>query len=274
MKKHIKRGSVTKKLLIHLFVREGLSGVEIAKKLGADHVTIQEKIRSYGIRTLQLRYVRYLFNKGLRQHEIADKIHRDQAAVSRMLRSVGIDASAKRSERTKETLLASYGVDNCQKMAAVREKTIRTNLTRYGYKTPLEIHNSHITGVWGNNAPAIIRKITETGFTSKDYTFPSGRTVRVQGYEGYAIDILLQSHDEKHILPDDVPAIRYYADNKWHWHIPDIYLSDINKIVEIKSTYTFRKTRYYKEKSAAALKQGYEYETWIIDNGELIEVIK
>ena len=60
--------------------------------------------------------------------------------------------------------------------------------------------------------------------------------------------------------------------NKNHYHFPDIYISRENKIIEVKSTWTYQlhlekniqKQKYAKE-------QNYKYEFWIFNKkGELI----
>lgn len=83
-------------------------------------------------------------------------------------------------------------------------------------------------------------------YHSKDYTFPSGKTVKVQGYENLALDELLQKYKEKDIfvgrktIQDEIGEFTFLGeDNKIHRYYPDIYIKSIHTIIEVKSNYTY-----------------------------------
>lgn len=125
-------------------------------------------------------------------------------------------------EQGQATRLRLYG-DAHFNRAACRA----TNLERYGVEWPLQ------------NA-IILEK--NHGFRYHDYTMPSGNVVRVQGYETYALDWLLQRHSEMDILVSkgQVPSFNYVKNNGVHRYFPDAYVVSENLVVEVKSEYTLR----------------------------------
>lgn len=79
----------------------------------------------------------------------------------------------------------------------------------------------------------------------KEYKLPSGRIVKVQGYEPQALDKLLQLYDELDIIigvkniHTEIGKIKYFQENKERSYYPDFYIKSINTIIEVKSTYTY-----------------------------------
>jgi hypothetical protein len=118
----------------------------------------------------------------------------------------------------------------------------------------------------------IAEKQSKNAYKSKDYIFPSGRIERIQGYEHFALDELLQ---KENINEDDiitgcknVPTIWYNDENgKKHRHFVDVYIPLQNRCIEVKSTWTFEKQKkivFLKQNAAKQL--GYLYEIWVYDN--------
>lgn len=273
-KPYLKRGSITKKFLMDQYIRNGKGVVEISTDIGCSIDPIRKSIKKFQIKELRLRYIRYLYHCGLRQYQIADKLYVDQSTVSNYLTSIGIVSSDTRSTRIKETLFEKYGVENCQQVQHVRDKTEKTNLSRYGIRSPLEFYNIMKTGYWEKNKDDILRKARKSSYSSKSFTFPSGKEVVVQGYESFAIQKLLCDFSEDEIDVEVVPSINYEAGGKRRIHHPDIFLPTVNKIIEVKSTYTLDRSAYVYEKMEAAISQGFRYEIWVMDpKGSIIKII-
>lgn len=124
-------------------------------------------------------------------------------------------------DKSKATLFQNHGVDNPMKAKIFVKKMMSTKIKKYGdLLTPC--------------------------FRYKDYTFPSGKTVKVQGYENKAIDILLKSYNESDIIIGRGNIEKYigkieYSDinGNTRSYYPDIYIVSINKVIEVKSQYTF-----------------------------------
>jgi hypothetical protein len=61
-----------------------------------------------------------------------------------------------------------------------------------------------------------------------------------------------------------MPKILYKINNKEHIYYPDIYIISENKIIEVKSTYTYKKELIKNMiKSLSTRKLGYDFEFWI-----------
>jgi hypothetical protein len=104
---------------------------------------------------------------------------------------------------------------------------------------------------------------------------PSGEIRLVQGYEPFALDILIKTYTETEILTDRefVPNIPYIFNSKKCIYFPDIFISKDNKIIEVKSTWTYKcKGDKIKEKAEAVKSLGYEYEIWIFDDKRNLKI--
>ena len=127
------------------------------------------------------------------------------------------------------------------------------------------------------DVPEIADKVLKSRYKRKKFIFPSGNTVVVQGYEIYALNILLETFNECDIIvgTKNVPQI-YYIDknNIKHRYYPDIFIKSTNTIIEVKSLYTItsnKEKNIYKYK--ATKDAGFNFECWIIDNEQIKEKI-
>ena len=162
-------------------------------------------------------------------------------------------------EKTKQTNLEKYGLANPLQREDIKEKCKQTNLKKYGVE-----HSSQ--------CPEIYENQNKNSYYLKDYILPSGNTIKIQGYEHYALDELLKKDN---ILQEDVitgsinvPTIWYNdSNNKKRRHFVDIFIPSINKCIEVKSTWTFKKQKEIVFlKQTAAKELGFLYEIWVYDN--------
>jgi hypothetical protein len=123
--------------------------------------------------------------------------------------------------------------------------------------------------------PEHAEKVANACYLIKDYTLPSGNIIKYQGYEKFALDELLKTVNEEHILNSkiDVPNIWYNDLNgKKRKHYVDIFIPSQNLCVEVKSTWTIEKIKdniFLKQQAAKEL--GYNYEIWVYNaKGEKI----
>jgi hypothetical protein len=162
-------------------------------------------------------------------------------------------------EKTKNTCLEKYGVEHVSQADEVKNKVKETCFEKYGV-----YHTMHV--------PEISEKCSHNCYLSKEYKFPSGKTIKIQGYEKYALDELLNIHkiDENDIINERkiVPVIWYSDENgKKHRHYVDFYIPSKNLCIEVKSKWTLKKKQdsvYLKQEAAKNL--GYSYEIWVYDN--------
>jgi hypothetical protein len=189
-------------------------------------------------------------------------------------------------EKIKQTNLKKYGVDHYSKSEDIKYKRRKTCLEKYGkeyYSQTSEFKDKFIkTSLqnWGTEFPNqnadVMDKLSKKIYSRKNFTFPSGKCVTIQGYENYAINELLQTTDEQYIFigAKNVPIIWYFDnDGKKHRHYVDIFIPTENLCIEVKSTWTANKKQdniFLKQKAAKDL--GYNYEIWIYDQkGNRIE---
>jgi hypothetical protein len=86
-----------------------------------------------------------------------------------------------RIDRTKQTNLDKYGVENVFQSEEIKEKIRNTNVERYG-----EIHP--------NKNPEMLKKCIDASFVRKEFIFPSGRKEFILGYEDVCISELLKTY--------------------------------------------------------------------------------
>ena len=168
------------------------------------------------------------------------------------------DKNFNNREKYITTNIEKYGVENPSQNDEIKQKKIETCLKNYGVEHPLQ-------------NPEIIDKACKSLYKSKDYILPSGRTIKIQGYEHYALDEIIQYG----ILEEDiingcsnVPEIWYEdIENKRHRHFVDIFIPSQNRMIEVKSTWTAEKGKeYIFLKQEAGKRAGYLYEIWIYNN--------
>lgn len=168
-------------------------------------------------------------------------------------------------ERSKKACLEKYGVEYVMQSEEIKQKAKKTMLERYGVE-----HTMHL--------PEFVEKSFQNSFSQKEFVMPSGDIRLVQGYEPKALKKLISMYEEDDIVTDIklVPVIDYIYQEKNCKYFPDIYIKSENKIIEVKSTFTF-----YKEldknnhKGEACTSNGYLFEFWIYSSnnceGEIIE---
>lgn len=189
-------------------------------------------------------------------------------------------------EKIKETLMKRYGVDHSMKMEETKRKTRETNQKNYRCDHPLQnqdmkdmIKATNIIryGVeYPNQSVEVQAKSQKTGLKYKLYTAPSGIQRNIKGFEHFALDILFNEmnleEDDVHTDRKTVPRICY--DNNTRYYFPDIWIESLNKIIEVKSTWTYK---LHKEsnlkKWVATVGEGYTMEFWIFTNKGIRTVV-
>jgi hypothetical protein len=219
----------------------------------------------------------------LQNKEIKEKI------IANNMRRYGVENVSQINEiknKKKELSLSKYGVEYPLQHSDVIKKREETNKIRYGAENQFQldyiknkIKNTNIIkyGVeYASQNPDIQEKIKINGKKYKNYMMPSGSIRKVQGYEPFALDILMQEYNEDQVKTDrkDVPRISYQVDNKNKYYFPDIFIPHENRIIEIKSTWTYKcKQDNIQQKKKACIDQGYKYEIWCFNSkGEKVEL--
>jgi hypothetical protein len=169
------------------------------------------------------------------------------------------------NKKREETNLERYGVTSVSKLKKYEDKRKLTNIERYGFEHPIQ--NSDI-----------YQKQLNHRHQFKEHVLPSGNIVKIQGYEGVAMNILINKYNykEEEIIIDRklFPEIFYEYKKQTKRYFVDIFIPGDNKIIEVKSKFTFR-INIVKNmiKALHTRKLGYKFEFWIIDRNELVYII-
>lgn len=117
--------------------------------------------------------------------------------------------------------------------------------------------------------PEIYTRVMEGRYKLKEYALPSGRIVKLQGYEHIAINILINeglSEDDLILEAINMPKLFYTDDETIRRYFPDIIIKSENKIIEVKSEYTILDNVYINLlKQQCAKNYGYKFEIWLLD---------
>ncbi len=175
------------------------------------------------------------------------------------MRNHGVDSplkSQKIKDKIKVTNLKIYGVEHVLQSNEIKLKSKNTCQQKYGVNYPMQCKE-------------IQEKIQENAKRFKSYTFPSGKVIKVQGYEPYALNNLINmKYTEDQLVTQRrlIPRIQYILNDVSHYHFPDIFIPHENKLIEVKSLWTIKcKEDNIVSKRDAAIEAGYRYEIWCYD---------
>ena len=183
-------------------------------------------------------------------------------------------------EKIKETNIQRYGFENPQQCDDVKNKTANSIYHKFGVKYYFQTNefksktiqtNLEKYGVSHHSQNVdVSEKMLNNSYNKKLYTMPSGKLVKYQGYENFALDDLLYNEniDETDIITNrtDVPEIWYndkYGEKRRHY--VDIYIKTQNRCIEVKSIWTNQPKNNVFEKQLAAINMGYIYQIWIFN---------
>ena len=189
--------------------------------------------------------------------------------------------------KKKETTLKNYGVEHNSQSDIIKNKKIHTCISNLGVEYPKqsqEVRNKSIQNClkkYGVEYPQqneeVMEKASKKAYKIKTYILPSGKEIKCQGYEPFALDEISKLEEENNIITGakNVPKIWYRdSENKKRRHYVDIFLPNKNKCIEVKSTWTLKDKKnkiFLKQKAAKEL--GYEYEIWVYDKkGNKVEI--
>lgn len=159
-------------------------------------------------------------------------------------------------EKAKKTILEKYGVENPSQYAKFAEKKIDTHNKNYGCDYPAQCLET-------------FKAQQKGGFKRREFIFPSGKIVKLQGYEPFTLKELLETFDEEKIITNIklMPEI-WYTDNnnKKRRYFPDFFIPSVNKIIEVKSVWTMNlHLEINILKRQRCLEMGFDFEFRIYD---------
>lgn len=185
--------------------------------------------------------------------------------------------TTKTKNKLKQSVMEKYGHENIMKyfsennmvnspfrLQSVKDKIKDTFDKKYGG------HPMQTDECFENNLKSRVK--------FKDFTLPSGKIIRLQGYEVFGIKYLLDKYDEKDILSSvkeinkEIGFIYYKYKGRKKKYYTDFYIKSENKIYEVKSTWTYSANiEKNKAKRKACEQMGIKFEFLIFNSdGKLI----
>ena len=229
------------------------------KKYGVENPSQNDEIKNKKIETC-------LKNNGVEHPSQNQEIQNKQKQTC--LEKYGTNCPFQNEEvknKIKQTFLKNYGVEHHSQNEDIKKQKIETSLKNYGVEHP-------------SQNKEIMDKQSKNAYLLKEYILPSGKTIKYQGYEKFALDELIKNQNipEEDLITGckNVPTIWYEDENKKkHRHYVDIFIPSQNKCIEVKSNWTAKnKKDCIFLKQTAGKELGYEYEIWIYNaKGERVE---
>ena len=173
----------------------------------------------------------------MKSQEVKDKLQETKTTNGTLQNSPIVLAKA------KETNIERYEAITFTASQEGKDQVFKTKLERYGdgnYCNGNKISESLLLKT-DEEWLEITHKRLVSGVKTKTYTMPSGKEVLYQGYENFAIDILLKRFDEDDIDVHPDFVVKYIHNDKNRRYLPDIYVKSLNTIIEVKSTWTYEK---------------------------------
>jgi hypothetical protein len=162
-------------------------------------------------------------------------------------------------QRRIESLKKTVTTDDYSKRMSVIQKEIHN---RPDIKEKIAVSNSKR---WQD--PEYAANRVSRMYKYKEYEMPSGKIVKLQGYEPQVLAELLKVYSEDDIVTgikemnENLGRISYTYENISRTYYPDFYIKSTNTIIEVKSSYTYKMHESQNNaKKDACIQLGYNFE--------------
>jgi len=191
-----------------------------------------------------------------RNEEVRSKI------VTTNLEKYGVEHYSKteeRNARVEEANIAKFGVPHAAQSEECKDKAIATNIEKYGCEHPI-----------GST-------IIATGYQWKEYVYPSGKVIKVQGYEPQCLEdmVIEYGEDDLQFGTELEVQVKYTLNGTGRTYFPDGLVLSTNTIIEVKSEWTLGlglQGGILEAKRQACLDAGYKFQLRVYDkNGSWYE---
>jgi hypothetical protein len=190
----------------------------------------------------------------------------EKEARLRQSRKESPEARARRGEAIRASRATRKLLDpSCNEQWVAKRK--ENNTKKYGVPHPMMVDS------------VAIKAATSWKSKCKEYVFSDGSRKRTAGYGTVALGLLEeQGYSSDDIETEVYRGVSYQNNGKMSRHIFDIFLPKQNRVIEVKSKshpkfgFDADKERCLAKKGAA-IAQGFIYEIWVIEKGELLYVV-
>lgn len=140
-------------------------------------------------------------------------------------------------DKKTKGMIARWNEDGYRDAAIARQKVSQSKLDVRERKSKTMIKN------WSD--PAYADKQFKSIGKYKEFILPSGKMIKLQGYEPQVLDDLLNYFLEEDIvhgaknINNEVGSINYFYKEKERRYYPDFYIKSLNMIIEVKSMWTY-----------------------------------
>jgi len=171
----------------------------------------------------------------------------------------------------------SWQAKTTDELNKITEKRRTACLERYGVSSPFFLPNVRTKSAVANSI-------------GREFILPSGKIIRVRGYEDAAITHLVEEYNENELMLDDMLTkfnlpVFIYTDSRRHIlkYYPDIYIPKENKIIEVKGRWWWDGNGIIKyrsrllnnlKKRQSVLDAGYQYEVWLFEDRKNYRILK
>ncbi len=221
-----------------------------------------------GVKENKSRLMKEHYNKpGVRKaHSIQQKEIQNRTEI-KIKKSISEKLAHNKPETKEKIKLIHNSIEYKEKMS----KALKEHCNKPGVKEKMSQRSLEN---W--RTPEYIEKRTNAllkgRFKYKEFTLPSGKMVKLQGYEPQVLIELLRTLLEEDIIIGaknirEVTGLISYIglDNRVHTYIPDFYIKSNNTIIEVKSKWTFEKDKEKNLlKQQACLSKGFNFEFKIL----------
>jgi len=213
------------------------------------------------------------YNKEKLLDPVAKQFNCSTTTISRFLDKQKL----KRKHKVYKYDFALTDIDKMKKMYTEGQSTIRIakefrctppTIRTLFKQNNIQLRTSQQANILYGGTEEMMDKVKKSCFKYKQYTLPSGRTIKLRGYEPQFLDHVFTNNLLKEEDFDfNTIQIKYTHDYESHRYYPDFYIPKLNLIVEIKSKYILEKQGVdcNKNKKLAVLDGGYNY-ILILDN--------
>ena len=167
------------------------------------------------------------------------------------------------SDHCKQQMMEKYGSE----FFITSKKYREVMMEKYGAESAMQ-------------CPELFRRAQQSSsFCRKAYVTPDGKTYMVLGYEGCAMDDILKEEGIKTMYAGEdpeIPVFQYVGeDDKTHFYYPDIYIPEENRVVEVKSVYTYNRDPEKTLCKALKVSENYLFELRLYnDKKEIVEILE